>query len=87
MVSRRSVDDSQMDRCACGMLIAGPREYHPHAACTLFKQLKSSEHVFHSLSAVVEYGMRAQRAGVDLDQAMHDFGTVSDAEARQSAAG
>jgi hypothetical protein len=76
-----------MDRCACGMLIGGPREYHPFAACEMFRAMRNGEAVFQNLAAVVEYGMKAQAAGVDLDQAMHDFALVHKTEDGNSAAG
>lgn len=63
--------------CAkCGMHVAGPRDYHPHAACLMFQACRNGNEVDDNLSAVVEYGMKAQRAGLALDQAMNDIRAV-----------
>ena len=58
------------------MVVGASREYHPHAACLMFQACRNGNEVAANLAAVVEYGMKAQRAGVDLDQAMHDITTV-----------
>jgi hypothetical protein len=63
--------------CAgCGMLLSSPRDYHPFAACELFKRLRNGNQVEANLRAVVEYGMRAQASGLSLDDAMHDITKV-----------
>ena len=61
---------------ACGMLVGGQKEYHPYAACLMFKACHNGNTVDANLAAVVEYGMKAQAAGLDLDQAMHDLTIV-----------
>lgn len=56
---------------------AGPtRAYHPYAACLMFQQSRSSENVRANLAAVVDYGMKAAKAGVTLEQALSDFNSV-----------
>jgi hypothetical protein len=63
--------------CSCCGLHAGPaRAYHPYAACLMFQQTHSSKATQMNLAAVVDYGMKAQRAGVTLEQALADFNSV-----------
>ena len=97
MVDRyRKKDAAGIESCSgCGMILAGPRVYHPHVACVLFRASRNSSEVDANLRAVVEYGMRAQAAGVPLGTAMCDFpveldapqptGEVGDGEQRASA--
>lgn len=60
--------------CAhCGMSTKGPRDYHPWAACVMFKELRDGNRVEANLRAVVEYGIRCAAAGIDLDTAMRDM--------------
>lgn len=40
----------------CGMTMEAPGEYHPYAACLMFKQSGSCTTVRANLKAVVEYG-------------------------------
>lgn len=71
---------SEKTTCAaCGMP-GEPREYHPFAVCELFKSLRHSKTVLVNIRAVVEYGMKAERYGVSLDDAMRDINNVSDKE-------
>jgi hypothetical protein len=58
---------------ACGMLVGLHRNYHPHAACLMFRECHNGNTVDANLRAVVEYGMRAQAAGVSLEKAMDDI--------------
>lgn len=60
----------------CGMGAGPPRTYHPYAACLMFQQSRSSENVRANLATVVDYGMKAQKAGVTLEQALSDFNSV-----------
>lgn len=60
----------------CGMGLGAEREYHPYAACLMFKATQNTTVALANLEAVVEYGMKAQAAGIDLDQAMHDLTLV-----------
>ena len=63
--------------CSCCGLHAGPaRAYHPYAACLMFLQTHSSEATQMNLAAVVDYEMKAQKAGVSLEQALSDFNSV-----------
>lgn len=62
----------------CGMLTASPREYHPWAVCELFKATRNSTSVRGNIRAVIEYGMKAQKAGVSIEDAMRDFNLVFD---------
>ncbi len=68
-------------RCAaCGMTTATPREYHPWAVCELFKATRDSKSVLGNIRAVIEYGMKAQKAVVSVEDAMADFNKVLDTE-------
>jgi len=58
---------------ACGMLVGQHRNYHPHAACLMFRGCYNGNTVDANLRAVVEYGMKAQAAGVPLEKAMDDI--------------
>lgn len=58
---------------ACGMLVGLHRNYHPHAACLMFRGCHNGNTVDANLRAVVEYGMKAQAAGVSLEKAMDDI--------------
>lgn len=45
--------------CACcGMVTAGPQEYHPYAACLMFKACHDGNVVRANLEAVVTYGRK-----------------------------
>lgn len=58
------------DLCTeCGMR-SKVGEYHPYAACLMFKASHSSNIVRANLQDVVEYGMRAQQAEVTARDAM-----------------
>jgi hypothetical protein len=58
------------------MLTFSITDYHPYAACVMFRQLSNSDKVESNLRAVVEYGMRAERGGVSLETAMRDISKV-----------
>ena len=58
---------------ACGMLVGLHRNYHPHAACLMFRGCHNRNTVDANLRAVVEYGMKAQAAGISLEKAMDDI--------------
>ena len=60
----------------CGMVTHGPRDYHPFAACELFKTIRNGDTVEANIRAVVEYGMKAQQQGVSLEVAMRDLTKV-----------
>lgn len=60
----------------CGMCVGGYKRYHPYAACMMFKSARNGDTVEANLRAVVEYGMRAQKAGISLDEAMNDIAAV-----------
>lgn len=66
--------------CAeCGM--AGePRAFHPFAVCALFKLWRNSVTVEANIRYVIEYGMKAERAGVSVEDAMRDFNLVDNAK-------
>jgi hypothetical protein len=53
-----------------------PRAYHPFAMCLMFKQTHSSTTARENLKSVVEYGMRAQRLGLTIDEVMNDITKV-----------
>lgn len=51
-----------MTTCAeCGMTVE-PNEYHPYAACLMFKACYSAEVVRANLNAVLEYGQQTAPA-------------------------
>lgn len=61
-------------RCqSCGMPMRKWKEYHPHAACLLFRATGDTRVVHANLKAVVEYGMAAQAAGIEAQDAMDDL--------------
>ena len=63
--------------CAeCGMMTNHPAQFHPFAACMMFAYGHNGKQVQNNLRAVVEYGMKAQRKGVSLDDAMRLITTV-----------
>lgn len=52
---------TQSERCGeCGMQV-GPLEYHPFAACLMYKQCANSTTVRRNLDAVVEHGRMLAR--------------------------
>ena len=71
---------------ACGMHIGTMREYHPWAICTLFRFTNDSRTVRANIRAVVGYGMKAERAGVSLDDAMADIKAVLDSGSQHARA-
>lgn len=69
---------TEFSKCAgCGMLTLSNVDYHPYAACVMFKRLLSSEKVEASLKAVIEYGMKAERAGLSPEEAIRDIRKVT----------
>lgn len=62
------------------MTTESTREYHPWAACELFKATRNSRSVIPNIAAVIEYGMKAQKAGVSVEEAMRDFNLVLDSK-------
>ena len=60
----------------CGMLVEETPNYHPYAACLMFKACRNGNTVEVNLKAVVEYGMKAQARGVDIGTAMKNIGSV-----------
>ncbi len=51
-----------MTECAeCGMPIESATEYHPYAACLMFKECYNSEIVRSNLNAVIEHAALAER--------------------------
>lgn len=44
----------------CGMVILTPGEYHPYAACAMYKQWGDSHAVRVSLAAIIEHGNKAR---------------------------
>ena len=43
--------------CAeCGMTLAHPNEYHPYAACLMYKSCKDRDTVLDNLQSVIDYG-------------------------------
>lgn len=57
----------------CGMLLTSVREYHPFAVCELYKATRDAKRVRANIRSVIEYGMRAERAGISAEDAMRDL--------------
>jgi hypothetical protein len=69
-------------RCPdCGMTLDGPSDYHPYAACVMFRQLGQTEKVEDLLLTIVKYGARCQEQGIDIKTAMRDVTALHHAEA------
>lgn len=67
----------QFEKCAaCGMSLLSARDYHPHAACQLFRLTQSSDKVESNIKSVIEYGMKAQELGLSSEEAMRDLTKV-----------
>lgn len=72
-------------RCGeCGMLVF-PAEYHPYAACVMYRQIKQAEKVYDLLRDVLMYGYDAANKGIDLDVAMRNIAASNTASTRQGA--
>ncbi len=57
-------DPAEMTQCVrCGMLTAGVKEFHPYAACLMFKACGNGKTVRANLLPVITYGMRAHSVG------------------------
>ncbi len=66
-------DSANLTQCArCGMLTAGVKEFHPYAACLMFKACGNGKTVRANLLPVITYGMRAYSVGVGVDAAYQD---------------
>lgn len=57
---------------SCGMICKHPTEYHPMAACLMFKACHDGEVVRANLSAVAEEAVRLERERVAIEQRAHD---------------
>jgi hypothetical protein len=65
---------NEFSKCArCGMNLLSATDYHPFAACVMFQGLKDGDRVEANIKAVIEYGMKAQAAGISAEQAMRDI--------------
>jgi hypothetical protein len=54
------INEIEFDKCAeCHMLVS-PSEYHPYAACVLYKQLGQADKVKSCLDSIIEYATRSQ---------------------------
>jgi hypothetical protein len=71
------MDDNKCTQC--GMLLLSPTDYHTYAACQLFRYTLNSDKVEANIRAIIEYGMRAQEAGITAEQAMRDTRLVRQA--------
>lgn len=60
----------------CDMLLSNDTEYHPYAACVMYRQTGQSEKVGNWLEQIVRYGMMAQEQGVSLGDALRDITKV-----------
>lgn len=68
----------------CGMTTHGPQDFHPFAACLMFKECGNGNTVEANLQFVVEYGMKAQRRGLSIAEAMHEASKVRRMESEPS---
>ena len=66
--------EAELGCAACGMRAAGT--YHPYTACLIYRQSRSADVTRANIAAVVDYGMKAAKAGVTLEQALNDFTAV-----------
>ena len=63
--------------CAeCGMIISRRGEYHPYAACLIFKACGSGSETRANLSRVVDYGMRTSKQKRSLESGMLNLTNV-----------
>lgn len=52
----------QFPACAdCGMVLDSPMEYHPYAACLMYKQSRDRKSVIENLKSVIEVGIRHEK--------------------------
>jgi hypothetical protein len=51
-----------MGRCHCCGMYCKPTEYHPYAACMMFKLCKDSDEVRANLQAVIDHGAALSRS-------------------------
>jgi len=56
-----NITDDEIHCAECGMRLKRGGEYHPYAACLMFKACFSTETVRRNLQAVVEHGKDLQR--------------------------
>lgn len=48
--------------CACcGMVTSGPKEFHPYAACLMFKACNNGDTVRANLAFVIQHGRELER--------------------------
>lgn len=50
----------------CGMPVGADDEYHPHAACLMYRATENAAEVLDNLRAVEEHGATAERAAIRL---------------------
>lgn len=54
--------------CAeCGFVLSHPDEYHPYAACLMYKSCKDENTVRENLKAVMDFGVKRTEAADPLD--------------------
>lgn len=61
---------------ACGMILSSATEYHPFLACRAFETIRNGNTVQGNLKKVVEYGMKAQKQGLTITEAMNELDKV-----------
>lgn len=54
----------------CGMTVPRAGEYHSFAVCLIYKQCQNRQSTIENIRSTIEYGMRAERQGKTIEQAM-----------------
>jgi hypothetical protein len=73
----------EFSTCAeCGMTVI-MSEYHPYAACVLYRQTHQSEKVADLLRDVALYGYQAAKNGLELDDALRNIAASNTASTRR----
>jgi hypothetical protein len=67
----------------CGMVTKTPCEYHPWIVCDMFKAIKNGDGVRAAIRDVIEYGAKAERYGISVDDALANLNLVIDADTPQ----
>lgn len=76
MSGRPAAVQATLACAACGMATKHVAEFHPHAACLMFKATKDADAVRANLKYVMEYGRRALEHGLTAQAALEDITMV-----------
>jgi len=74
---------SERRRCAeCGMQLVSPNEYHPYAACAMYRQEKDAHAVRMNIKAILEHGKATSEKNdgriAELEQALRGLLEIED---------